>query len=627
MTIGQIVGKTTTNSFNVKLVAPANKRDYVQVKVRNMDVMASITEIERTSEQTLATCRVIGQITGESSLSPLMEAPSPGAEVHLAKGEFIDKTLGLSKAQNGAFLGYLNGYGKIKVGLDLNRFLKSHTAVLAKTGGGKSFCISTIIEELIEKKVPILIIDPHGEYSSLAEPSKDTAALKEFDLVPRNFKDQVLEFSPDTKINKNAKRLSLNQTNLSATDLIEMLPTQLSPSQTGIIYSALKDAETPSLEAVKDAIEMNDHPGKFTIISTIEYLQKLRLFADDFTPSHELIKVGRASVVNLRGIPPEIQEITVHKLVMDLFEDRKKGKIPPFFLVIEEAHNYIPERSYKKTKCSKILRQIFAEGRKFGIGACIVTQRPSRVEKNALSQVATQIILRVTNPSDIKAIANSSEGVTDDMEDEIKGLEVGVAMVVGAFELPVFVKVRPKLTQHGGESIDILEQIQQEKDTLPLIYREKKEDGTLIPCVLLEYGSHKILVDLTTLRIVKNLNPLLEVDIPKLETASLSEQQKKVFNLARDLNEFKAADLFSQSGLQFSDLHDTLKSLEERKLLVKKGEFYNTMKVNIADFALGDQIKYESFVPKAIKEKQYSLEDVKKLFINPDDIEECFVVV
>ena len=627
MAIGKIIGRTSTSLFDVRLEAPASKRDYVQFKLRDMEVLAQITEIERISDQTTAKCRVIGQKTPGRHFGSLMEAPLPGSSVFLAKGDFINEALNLSKKENSAFLGLLQGYKDVKVKLDLSRFLKSHTAVLAKTGGGKSFCISTIIEELIEQRVPVLIIDPHGEYPSLAKPSKDVEALKQFNLQPKGFKNQVKEFSPDTKINKSAEKLSLNQSNLSATDLIEMLPTTLSQSQVGMIYSALKDVETPSLDAVKIAVEMYDHPGKYTIISTLEYLKKLRLFSNDFTPPSSLVKVGQASVVNLRGIPPEIQEIAVHKLLTDLFEDRKRGKIPPFFLVVEEAHNYIPERSYKKTKCSKILRQIFAEGRKFGIGACIVTQRPSRVEKNALSQVNTQIILRVTNPSDIKAIANSSEGVTEDMEAEIKSLEVGVAMVVGAFELPVFVRIRPRKTEHGGESVDILEQIQRERELLPVIYGGRKDNPVLIPCVQLEYGSHKILVDLHTLKIVKGIDPLIEVDIPKLNTSSLSEQQKKVFNIARDLGEFKASDIFSQSGLQFSDLYDTLRSLEEKSLLVKRGNEYAAMKVKFSDFEFDVDISYEAVDFKDVKEKKFSLDDVKKVFVNPDNLEECFVLV
>src|SRR3989344_474767 len=79
---------------------------------------------------------------------------------------------------------------------------------------------------------------------------------------------------------------------------------------------------------------------------------------------------------------------------------RKKRNVPPFFLVLEEAHNYVPERSFNEAKSSRILRQIFSEGRKFGLGVCLLLQRPPRVDKSALSQVTTQIILKVTNPND-----------------------------------------------------------------------------------------------------------------------------------------------------------------------------------------------------------------------------------
>ncbi|MAF36373.1 hypothetical protein CL622_04615 [archaeon] len=623
--IGRIIGKTTTRGFTILLDSAANKRAYVQTTIQDKKILAQITEIERTKEQTLGYCTIVGYYEG-GKLTQAMDAPEPNSEVSLADPNFIDETLGLSRAENGAFLGRLVGYPDVDVKLDVSKFLKTHTAVLAKTGGGKSFCIATIIEELIEKQVPIVIIDPHGEYHTLKEASTQTKQLQAFNIDATNYKKSVKEFSPDIKINRDAERLSLNQTNLSATDLIEMLPAKLSQTQMGIIYTALKEAESPSLDAVRFAIEMQEHPAKFMILNTIDYLKKLQLFSNTPTPTEELVKVGRTTIINLKGVPAEIQEITVHKLLHDLFEERKKGRIPPFFLVVEEAHNYIPERSYRQAKSSKILRQIFAEGRKFGIGACIVTQRPSRVEKNALSQVNTQLILRVTNPADVKAIASSSEGITETMEEDIKGLSVGVGMVVGAFELPVFVTIRPRKTMHGGESIDILKQIQSDKDKLPLIYTEKKENPILIPCVQLEYESNKVLVDLTDMKIVKNLKPIQKVAIPTLDTSGLSEQQMKIFKLAQTLDAFKAAEVFAQSELQFSDLYDILSVLEQKGLLDKEGEHYTAKKINIKDFSLNVDINFEQLEYDEIKDKKYSLEDIHKQFSTPDDMQECYLV-
>ena len=61
-----------------------------------------------------------------------------------------------------------------------------------------------------------------------------------------------------------------------------------------------------------------------------------------------------------------------------------------------------------------------SEGRKFGFRLCIVTQRPARVDKSVLSQCSTQVILKVTNPNDLKAITDSVEGVTPGLKDEIR---------------------------------------------------------------------------------------------------------------------------------------------------------------------------------------------------------------
>jgi len=67
-------------------------------------------------------------------------------------------------------------------------------------------------------------------------------------------------------------------------------------------------------------------------------------------------------------------------------------------MVIEEAHNYCPERNFGEKKSSKILRTIASEGRKFGLGLCVVSQRPARLDKSVLSQCSTQIIMKQQIP-------------------------------------------------------------------------------------------------------------------------------------------------------------------------------------------------------------------------------------
>lgn len=147
----------------------------------------------------------------------------------------------------------------------------------------------------------------------------------------------------------------------------------------------------------------------------------------------------------------------VASLCSGLFEARKLNQIPPGMLVVEEAHNYAPEKGFSKTTSTDILRTIASEGRKFGLGMMVVSQRPARVDKNVLSQCGTQVIMKVTNPNDLKAISKGLEGVTSYVEEELMRLPPGVAMLVSnEIERPVLVDIRIRKSKHGGESVNVL---------------------------------------------------------------------------------------------------------------------------------------------------------------------------
>jgi hypothetical protein len=90
----------------------------------------------------------------------------------------------------------------------------------------------------------------------------------------------------------------------------------------------------------------------------------------------------------------------------------------------------------------------------------IISQRPARVDKNVISQCNTQIIMRVTNPNDLKALSKGLEGMTSDLEEEIKRLPAGVAMLVSnEIERPITVDVRPRKSRHGGISTEIVSKV------------------------------------------------------------------------------------------------------------------------------------------------------------------------
>ena len=98
---------------------------------------------------------------------------------------------------------------------------------------------------------------------------------------------------------------------------------------------------------------------------------------------------------------------------------------------------------------------MLAEGRKFGIGVGLISQRPGKLDPDVLSQCLTQCIMRIVNEVDQKSVASAVEGVGRDLLDNLPALSKGQAIVAGAaINTPVICRVRPRITPHGGESKD-----------------------------------------------------------------------------------------------------------------------------------------------------------------------------
>ncbi|MDD5331789.1 MAG: ATP-binding protein [Candidatus Nanoarchaeia archaeon] len=661
MFLGKIVGKVTTKEFQFLVKDNSRKFQYVQVMHKNgFYVLGQIVEIEKDINQELASCNVIG-CRDYGKLSSLNTPLDPGSEVLDAEDSFIKETLGL-EAEKGAYIGKLNGKD-IKAYLDVNRILTKHIAVLAKSGSGKSYTVGVLLEEFLDRKIPILVIDPHGEYSSLKFPNlEEKERLMGYGLELKHYKESVKEFSINIKENPSAVPLRLNNRNLSSSELIHLLPARLSNAQLGVLYSALKDiGDKIDFNALLLALEQEDSSVKWTLLNIIEYVKNLNLFSDIPTRLDELIKPGQISLINLKGVNNEVQEVIVYKLVKDLFENRKTGKISPFLLVLEEAHNYIPERGYGEAKSSNILRQVFAEGRKFGLGCCLITQRPSRVEKNALSQITTQIILKVTNPNDIKAISNSVEGITLETEKEIQNLPIGTALVTGVVDRPLFIDIRPRKSKHGGDAVKIFDEDVKEidivnevssfenKELIPLIkqkvslkdlklmYGNVNIKTVLVPCLFLtvRYGNEDInlIFNLNSGEIVNNLENGKGVNV-NLELG-LSLREKRLLGTALILKEFKAAELFSKSGMQFSEVYDMVSSLTNKGVFLRAGDMYKlsdklNFVVNLDRYRVYDKVEFSSLNYDNKLASNFTMEKVKELlgdFLEIKEMQECNLVL
>jgi len=169
----------------------------------------------------------------------------------------------------------------------------------------------------------------------------------------------------------------------------------------------------------------------------------------------DLIKEGRVNVLSVAELSERQANVGLSYYLQELLNDRKdsywakKGRkisgknnkfSAPIFVIIEEAHVFIPKGEHTDTKywASKVAR----EGRKFGIGLGIVSQRPRNIDPNVLSQMGSLAIMKIVQDDDQQQIASAAESLSKDLLTQLSSLNIGDAVLVGQWvNLPSIVHV------------------------------------------------------------------------------------------------------------------------------------------------------------------------------------------
>ncbi len=475
--IGVTFGDVGITNLECNLCNAVDKGEYVKMEHPSVGwVLGQIESVERKTNLSVEKAVEISQgeevdieetmianikVIGYRDRRGLLKLPGnpfrAGEKIFLADSKLIRDVLGLKEEENGAYVGKLRGHD-INVHLNINSIAQKHLSVLAKTGSGKSYTTGVIIEEMMKHEVTTIILDPHGEYSSLAK-AGDVKADNYFDVESRGYGDIITEFSPSPEINPGSKPLKFTFKNMKPRKILDMTGVNKTQSNVGALEGAMSRLEEAkgfyNIEDVIRILKQNEEGNSSSVISGLERLGSKNVFSAKGTRMDEIVRENKTSIINLKGTDPDIQAFVVERISTAIFELRKRNKIPPLMMFAEEAHNFCPQRG--KTESSEIFQTIASEGRKFGLGLAIVTQRPAKVDKNVLSQCNTQMILKVTNPNDLKAIESSVEGLGKGLADEIQRLAIGEAIVSGGgLSEPLFLEVRPRETQDGGESIKVV---------------------------------------------------------------------------------------------------------------------------------------------------------------------------
>ncbi|MFX1236624.1 MAG: helicase HerA domain-containing protein [Promethearchaeota archaeon] len=402
--IGHLSGKTTTYKVRVKIEDPKIERtDYFAIYGQPEEeggkkpyYILNIVDMWTEKQGMMAKLQVLG----DRPKRPF----DVGADVYLATEEQIATLLGINNPPEiSVALGKLLGY-PFKVNLAVKNF--GRIFITGKSGSGKSYTMGVLCEEFLKKGIPVVIIDRHGEYGSLkvAADDDDTPAKSEIDIIPQ-----------DTLTGESSKTES--------------------------IKAKSKDEGPGESQYVDNIIEFADLNKNKGGDIDLDYL-----FSLDAT---DIVAQRLCTIVNLRGLDLEVQEIITGKLLKKLYEASTSRKIPPFYLFLDEAHLFAGK---KQTETCDIVKLFAQEGRKFGANIVIGTQRPQLLDTTIRAQAGTWIVMNLSDVRDISITIQSAEDLSNENKDDISGLDKGEGIICGeaVAGIPLFVKVRKRTTKHGG---------------------------------------------------------------------------------------------------------------------------------------------------------------------------------
>jgi len=374
-------------------------------------------------------------------------------------------------------------------------FMKVHVVLICgKRGTGKSYSAGTILEEFsllseeFREKMSFVVFDPIGIYWSMKFPNKQQEnLLKSWNLEPKGldnirvlvpkgqFEDYVRAGIPvDGTITLALKDLSIEEI------LLSFGIKRLSEEGVALEKNFSKLQESGVDFDFLDLIQMikNDDSIKKEIqqglISLLETAHSWGLVSKVGLKVEEIVEPGKITVIDFsRMRSEELRNLIVALITREIYrlrvlsrKEEEKAKIsgekpkfsfPLTWILFEEAHNFIPAE--RETASSEPIKILARQGREPGVGTIFITQMPSRLHQDVLSQTDIVISFRLTSKDDLSALHSVMQTY---MEEEIEGYINSLPRFPGAaiilddnLEKVFTVAIRPRISWHSGGTAQI----------------------------------------------------------------------------------------------------------------------------------------------------------------------------
>lgn len=344
------------------------------------------------------------------------------------------------------------------------KVLPQHMGIFATTGMGKSNFMKTFCASCMKvQKFGLLIVDPHGEYvsggkSSTGDPTKGLVHYT-------NGRDGLAIFTIRGEADRKKyamNRLWLEYDDFKASDL--SILHDLSAPQYDIIETlgraggreiiAFFEDVDPEIFPIRDPVAMGIREGSLAwqirnsmggpvrvIKRQIENLTKgnAAFFRQQGSAVPEIIKNLHDNRVVLIDIPDmgERSELFVLSVLTRMIMEKHRSEARGFgidekqeaghqvLITIEEAQRVLASGG----SSTQVFRECAMEGRKFGVGLCVITQQPKNVDAKVLAQINTFVVMGLGDRGDREIIMGSAKQDLSKMEIEIQTLDRGEAII------------------------------------------------------------------------------------------------------------------------------------------------------------------------------------------------------
>lgn len=478
---------------------PGRVGSYLMVKQAGAEILVMLESIweDVDSEGEVAYMTQLapmGEFRGEESFDRgVRNYPTTGAEVHLSSGRRLATVFG-GFSTSGFKVGTLSTSSSTNIYFDAGAFYGRHTAILGQTGSGKSWSVTSFIQSTL-KAMPnahIVLMDLHGEYSHKQDDSTTISPFPmskvrciqakdlEFPYWMLTFEEQVELFideeDPNASIQSAYMRATMLDLKREANKHLDLGNVTVdSPVYYNIeeMMARMKAANerTADFGKTKEALY-----GRFdhmlirmnSMISDSRYdflLRPKKRTGTETLPDlmRDFIGLGQRkaaiTVLDLSAVPFDVVPMVtalVGRMAFEFNYWNPRCTEFPIYLICEEAHQYIPRADSRKFRRSRRAIEFIAKnGRKYGVGLCVVTQRPADLSETVLSQCNTFICLRIANPDDQEYVRSLVPDAARSTFAALPALSRGEAIAMGeAVPMPVRFQVTMPEPPPNSPSID-----------------------------------------------------------------------------------------------------------------------------------------------------------------------------